>query len=133
MIKLLAVFLLIVSTSSFSAPEEMIQVNRDYDREKLLKLFESENIPYKIINKNQIYYPISYREKVKSFTAKIWGPLDESKKGVTVNNNIAPKLAEELVKKGISFEVIHGDDISTFTWQTHFDKSAMKVVHEVVP
>ena len=131
--KLLAVLLLVVTTSCFAAPEEMIQVNRDYDREKILKLFESENIPYKLINKNQIYYPKAYRDKVKTFTAEIWGPVDDSKKGVSVNRKVAPKLAAELVKNGVPFEVIHGDDTSTFTWQAHFDKSAMKAVHGVVP
>ena len=130
--KLIAIFLLLVSTVCFSEPEGMIQVYREYDREKMLQMFSSENIPHKVINENQIYYPESYREKVKKIQEKVWGPVDDSKKGVTVNNDVAPTLAAELVKNGVSFSVNSGEGQSTFTWQKYYDKSAMGVVHDVV-
>jgi len=130
--KLLAIILLLVTTVCFAEPEEMIKVYEEYDREKILNLFSSENIPYKVMNKNQIYYPVSYREKVKKIKEKIWGPVDDSKKGVSVKAKVAPALAAELVKKGVSFSVITAKDKSTFTWLKYYDQSAMEAVNDIV-
>ena len=51
----MVVFMLLASVSCMAEPEEMIQVNREYDRQKMVEMFVSENVPYKILNENQIY------------------------------------------------------------------------------
>jgi hypothetical protein len=130
--KYLAIFLLLLSFACHAEPEEMFQVFREYDQEKVVHLLDAENIPYKIVNGNQFYYPLSYRDKVKKVKEKVWGPTDTSKKGVSVKNKDAPKLAAELVMNGISFNVSYGEGKTFFSWQSHYDKKAMKIVSDVV-
>ena len=131
--KLIAALLLLASAACFAETEEMVQVTGEHDREKMLNMFISENIPHKVVNEIQIYYPVSYREKVKRIQERVWGPVDSSKRGVSVNKDVAPVLAAELVKKGVPFSVNHNEGKSIFSWETYYDKSAMGVVHDVVP
>lgn len=130
---LMVVFMLLASVSCMAEPEEMMQVNRGYDRQKMVEMFVSENVPYKIVNENQIYYPVSYRDKVKEIREVVWGTVDNSKKGVSVKPDIAPTLAAELVRNGISYSVNFSEDSYVFTWNAHDNKSAMSIVHAVVP
>lgn len=130
---LMVMFMLFASVSCMAEPEEMMQVNREYDRQKMVEMFVSENVPYKIVNENQIYYPVSYRDKVKKIREAVWGPADNSKKGVSVKAEIAPMLAAELVRNGIPYSVNFSEDSSVFTWNAHYNKSAMSIVHDVVP
>ena len=131
--KILLILLLLSFVTCQADPDEMIQVYRENDRQKMVEMFRSENIPYKILNENQIYYPLSYRDKVKKIKEEIWGPVDDSKKGVSVKIDVAPSLAAALAKNKIPFGVNFNDRESVFTWQSYYNKAAMSIVYNVVP
>lgn len=120
------------SVVSLAEQELMFQVYRKQDREKIINLLKAENIPHKVVNEKQIYYPSSYKENVKKIKEKVWGPVDTSKKGARVSSKLAPTIAEELVKKGIPFSVNPDKRESFFTWQSRFDKEAMEIVRDNV-
>ena len=122
--------MLIMSCSA--EPDEMIQIYDKHQRERLVNVLSANDIPYKLANDIQIYYPISYREKVKKAQEEIWGPVDNSKNGASVNAEVASSLASELNANGIPFNVISTNEKSTFLWPAEYNKKAMEVVQRVV-
>ena len=133
MIKRITIALLLMASTCYAEPESMIQISDETKIELFKKLFEEKGIPYKLQNGNQFFYPISYGEKVKQVREDVWGPIDNSRKGVTLNIKVAPILASELVKNGVAFMVIPSEEEAVFTWEVYYHKTAMEVAYEVVP
>lgn len=133
MIKSIAIVLLLIASTCFGESDRMIQISDKTKVELFIKLFTEKGIPYKLHNENQFYYPVSYSEQVEQVREEVWGPMDNTKKGVTVNVKVAPALAAELVKRGIAFQVIPGDGEVVFTWGVYYDKVAMEAAYHVVP
>ena len=128
-----ALIIAILTAVSCSAePEEMVRVYSPEDHEKFLRILVEEKIPHRVNEHDQIWYPVSYREEIQKIDERIWGPIDESKKGVRVGSNVATELASALSKEEISFEVHHQDGNSTFTWHSSVDDSATRVVNGVL-
>jgi len=63
----------------------------------------------------------------------VFGPIDNSIKGVSVGKEHAPKVASELVKNNISYEVVmpHKSNHVTFKWLSSYHSDAMRIVNNV--
>jgi len=55
--------------SVFAEPEEAMSVPNTHYREKIIKLLEAEDVPFKLGDKDQIYYPKSYHDKINDIFA----------------------------------------------------------------
>ncbi len=109
----------------------MIQIQRPSDQARFLAYLAEAEVPYDLNKYGQIYYPVSYRDKVQAATTKLWGPINNDTKSVSVRPIVAPHLAEALINADLPFEFSFIDDKAIFSWSVIYHESAMEVVGTV--
>ena len=124
--------ILLLSCNENSGIEESIKIYDEDMNARFMEILKDENVNYRIASDGQIFYPIEQRNKIKKAQEAIWGPIDESKKGASVQRQDVSEIASRLTSLGINYEVFHDENKSTFSWSSSVNTEAMRVVSEVV-
>jgi len=129
---IVACTILLLSCSENSGIEESVKIYDDDMNDRFIHLLKEDNVSYRIASDGQIFYPIEQRNNVKKAQEVIFDPIDESKKGASVQRRDADTIASKLTSLGINYEIFHDENQSTFTWGSSVNTEAMRVVGEVI-
>ncbi len=123
---------LLISCNKSSGIEQSVKIHDPDTNTRFIRILDDKNVNYRIASDGQIFYPIEQSDKVKAAHKAIFGSIDSSKKGASVQTQDANEISSRLTDLGINFEVFHGDDKVTFTWSSSVNAEAMHVVSEVI-
>jgi hypothetical protein len=103
------------------------------DHNRVVAILEKNDVPHRVSDDREIFYPISAWNQVDAARQEVWGPVEYPKAGVSVRSDDAAEVAAALIAQEIPFSLSYRDDgAAIFTWNKIVNESGMDVVQDVL-
>ena len=133
-IPVILVFLL-----SFAGCVEKPQVEESaiiYDEgqfQRFVQILTDNGVDFYKRGDNQVFYPVSEREKVRSAKEEIFGPVDPRLVGVSIRDEQRDAFVVALNSAGVSHQVLENDQGGfTITWESRDSNRTMSTINKIM-